>query len=109
MWPGWATGGATLASWQFGGGVAELSAAGLLLCGALLSVGPVVYRTVERIQLLLVLCIALGMVYLVARLVSTADVAALAAGALQVGTRARGRPLAGPAGGSGLRRGPAAP
>ena len=85
IWPGWATGGATLLSWQLGGSVAWISAGGLVLCGAVLSLGPVVYRTVERIQLVLVAAIALGLGVLSVLLVRGPDVAALFAGALRVG------------------------
>ena len=85
IWPGWATGGATLLTWQLGGDPVWLSAGGLVLCGAVLSLGPVVYRTVERIQLALVLAIALGLTVLAALIVRVEDVAALLDGALRVG------------------------
>ena len=68
-WPGWATGAGTLLSWILfppGEGAAEqgyaaaaqyvphFAIAGLLLVGIILTLGPVVYKTVERIQIVLV-------------------------------------------------------
>lgn len=67
--PAWAKGGAQLVSWmiwepdvQVVNGVAKivthyetpLAIAGLILCGIILTAGPVIYETVERIQFLLV-------------------------------------------------------
>jgi hypothetical protein len=54
VWPGWATGAATLLSWEIGGSVAAYAIAGLIGCGLVLSAGPVVYRTVELTQMALV-------------------------------------------------------
>jgi len=60
--PAWAKGAAQLVSWLIwgpgdqGGGafVTELAMAGLVLCGVVLAAGPVVYETVERLQMILV-------------------------------------------------------
>jgi hypothetical protein len=85
IWPGWATGGATLLSWELGGSVAWMAASGLVLCGVVLSLGPVVYRTVEGIQLVLVTLIVVlggGLALAVVRL---EDVALLLEGASRVG------------------------
>ena len=73
-WPGWATGAGTLLSWLVWGPDvdvaasgevsysarhgAALSIAGLLLVGVILTAGPVVYRTVEKIQAILLMMIA---------------------------------------------------
>jgi len=85
IWPGWATGAATLLSWQIGGSILVYAVAGLLLCGLLLSLGPVVYRTVESIQITLVGLI-FALVLLLAFLVIPAEsLRGLAAGALRVG------------------------
>lgn len=85
MWPGWATGASTLATWLFsghaehGGGtgaaaawaryVPYLAVGTLWLIGIVLTAGPVVYNTVERVQTILVgliVVIALGLgVYLI--------------------------------------------
>jgi hypothetical protein len=51
MWPGWATAAATIATFAFGGGDANVIAiAGLLAIGAALTASPVVYQTVEKLQ-----------------------------------------------------------
>ena len=39
---------------QTAGAIVPIAIAGLVLCGAALSLGPVVYRTVEAVQMLLV-------------------------------------------------------
>lgn len=67
MLPAWAKGAAELLSWTIWGPIVDaeghvvgthyhtaLAVAGMLLCGALLTAGPVVYETVEKSQLLLV-------------------------------------------------------
>ena len=58
VWPGWASGAATLLTWELGGdseGIRTLySVLSLLGVGLALSLGPVVYHTVERIQTVLV-------------------------------------------------------
>ena len=84
-WPGWATGAGTLLAWEFGGSVTLYAIAGLLLCGVVLSIGPVVYRTVEVIQIALVgmvFTLVLGLAWFVIRWDS---VTALAAGSLRFG------------------------
>jgi hypothetical protein len=85
IWPGWATGAATLLHWELGLPVVPTAIAGLVLCGLLLSVGPVVYRTVERLQLVLVALIFAALLVLAARLVSGEALLALGRGALRVG------------------------
>ena len=85
IWPGWATGAATLLSWEFGVPVAGTAVVGLVACGLILSVGPIVYRTVEVIQLTLVAGIFGLLVVLAVALVRADTVVALAAGALQFG------------------------
>ena len=65
MLPGWAKGAAQIFSWlvwgpEFVDGKmvtayqTPLAIAGMLLCGAILTAGPVIYETVERIQMVLV-------------------------------------------------------
>jgi hypothetical protein len=85
VWPGWATGGATLLHWQFGVPIIPTAIAGLVLCGLVLSLGPVVYRTVEAIQLVLVAGIFLMLLGLSVALVRWESVVALAAGAANIG------------------------
>ena len=85
VWPGWATGGATLLHWQLGLPIQITSIAGLVLCGLILSLGPVVYRTVETIQITLVALIVVLLGGLAIAVVRVDDVLALLAGAAQVG------------------------
>ena len=89
VWPGWATGAAQLLVWELGsdsaGAVTGLAIAGLVACGVILSLGPVVYRTVEVIQFVLVTAIFLAVVSLAVQIVRWEAVAALAEGALRVG------------------------
>ena len=65
MLPGWAKGAAQILSWLIWGPdfidgkmitlyQTPLAIAGMLLCGVILTAGPVIYETVERIQILLV-------------------------------------------------------
>ena len=57
VWPGWAAGASTVAGFVFGwqpDTVATVSVLGLVAIGIALSISPVVYRVVERIQWVLV-------------------------------------------------------
>ena len=85
IWPGWATGAATLLHWELGLPVTATACAGLVACGLVLSLGPVVYRTVERIQFVLVSAIFAVLVVLAFRVVRGETLLALGAGALRVG------------------------
>ncbi len=86
IWPGWATGAATLVQWQVGGSVPWMAAGSLVLCGAILSLGPVVYRTVEAIQFVLVGTIALLLGALALAVVRAEHVVALLDGAWRIGS-----------------------
>jgi hypothetical protein len=86
VWPGWATGGATLLNWQTDLPITPVAVGGLILCGLILSVGPVVYRTVEAIQLILVAVIFALLLVLTAVAVRWETVTELAAGALRFGS-----------------------
>ena len=62
MWPGWASGAATLFTWEVGGGETTrvlFAVVSLIGVGLALSLGPVVYNTVERIQMVLVAVVLL--------------------------------------------------
>ncbi len=99
-WPGWATGAGTMISWIIFGpeelvsnGVTTYAAkyvpqfgiAGLFLIGIVLTAGPVVYNTVEKIQTFLVGTI-LALVAVISVVVIRFDaVAAMTAGTLNVG------------------------
>ncbi len=85
IWPGWATGAATLLSWETDLPIVPGAIAGLVACGLTLSVGPVVYRTVETIQIVLVALIFAGLVVLTLLLVEPATVGDLVAGAVRFG------------------------
>jgi hypothetical protein len=53
MWPGWATGAATVTTFLVGAGDANVIAIGMLVAiGVTLTVSPVVYHTVETLELL---------------------------------------------------------
>ncbi len=85
IWPGWATGAATLLHWELGLPVRATAIGGLVLCGFVLSIGPVVYRTVELIQFVLVGTVFVLLAILAVSVVRWETVAELAAGALRVG------------------------
>ena len=96
-WPGWASGAATTLSWLIFGPVdaagGDFSApytnwfaiAGLVLVGVVLTSGPVVYNTVEKIQTFLVASIMIAVVVLAIILVKPYAVTAMFAGAMNLG------------------------
>jgi hypothetical protein len=52
-WPGWATSAATITTFLFGGGDATtIAIVGLIVIGLALTTSPIVYQTVERLELL---------------------------------------------------------
>ncbi len=99
-WPGWATGSAQIASWMMFG--AERDAAGtviaeaqytspiaiglLLLSGVVLTAGPVVYNTVEKLQTYLVGMILVLVAIIGACIIRPDAVMALASGLANFGT-----------------------
>ncbi|MCA9114854.1 MAG: Nramp family divalent metal transporter [Planctomycetaceae bacterium] len=100
-WPGWATGAAQILSWLMFGPVVTtlengdvtygahavpwLGIGGLLLVGIVLTTGPVVYNTVERIQTILVGLIVALIAVLAVIVVRADSVLALAGGATGIG------------------------
>lgn len=83
MWPGWATGSSTALTYAFGlseGAVVPITIASLVLIGIVLTVSPVVYRTVEKIQFFLVALILIFMLYIVFGLLTGDSWAALLSG-----------------------------
>ncbi len=83
MWPGWATGSSTALTYTFGlseDAVIPITIASLVLIGIILTVSPVVYRTVEKIQFFLVALILLFMIYIVVGLLNGQTWGALVAG-----------------------------
>jgi hypothetical protein len=88
MWPGWATGGTTTLSFALGfseGAVPYITIGVLVLIGAVLTVSPVVYRTVEKIQFFMVALIVLFVLYAIVALVGGDGYAGLASGFVEVG------------------------
>lgn len=83
MWPGWASGSSTALTYAFGlsqGAVVPITIASLVIIGVILTVSPVVYRTVEKIQILLVGLIVLFMLYIIFGLLTGESWSALLAG-----------------------------
>ena len=88
MWPGWAAGAATMLTWEIGGddtARTTFSILSLLAIGAALTLGPVVYNTVERLQKLLVAFIFLFMLVLFFLVVDLVHVGEMARGIANVG------------------------
>ena len=85
IWPGWATGAGTILSWQLGGEPVAWAIGGLVLCGLVLSLGPVVYRTVETLMFVLVTLIFAALVVLAVLVVRPDAIGELLAGAVRVG------------------------
>jgi hypothetical protein len=87
-WPGWATGGTTTLSFAMGfseDAVPYITIGVLLLIGVVLTVSPVVYQTVEKIQFFFVGLIVLFMIYTIVALLGTDGYAALGKGFVDVG------------------------
>jgi hypothetical protein len=86
-WPGWATGGTTTLSFALGfsaDAIPYITIGVLVLIGAVLTVSPVVYKTVEKIQFLMVALIALFVVYAAVFLIGGEGYAALGRGFVEV-------------------------
>ena len=92
--PAWARGAAEIVSWmiwepQFDANgsveglyVTELAIAGMFLCGIILTAGPVIYETVERIQMVLVGTIMILVVVFAVAVVRTDALTAMAEGTI---------------------------
>lgn len=83
MWPGWATGSATALTFALGlpgSAVVPITIATLVLIGVVLTVSPVVYRTMEKIQFFLVALIVLFLIYVVVAVITGAGWLELARG-----------------------------
>jgi Mn2+/Fe2+ NRAMP family transporter len=88
MWPGWATGGTTTLSFALGFSadvVPYLTIGVLVLIGGVLTVSPVVYRTVEKIQFFMVALIVLFVLYAIVALLGADGYTGLAEGFADVG------------------------
>ena len=87
-WPGWATGGTTTLGFALGfaeEAVPYVTIGVLVLIGAVLTVSPVVYQTVEKIQFFMVALIVLFVLYAMFFLVGGDGYAALGRGFVEVG------------------------
>ena len=105
MWPGWASGAATILTWEFGGDESTrvgYSIASLLVVGLALSLGPVVYRTVERIQTVLIAVVLVLLVVIFFLVVEPIHVWDMCKGIVNIGSYPRGNGTAAFLGGLGL-------
>ena len=87
-WPGWATGGTTTLSFALGfseDAVPYITIGVLLLIGVVLTVSPVVYQTVEKVQFFFVGLIVLFMIYALVALIGGEGYAGLGRGFVEVG------------------------
>ncbi len=88
VWPGWASGAATMLSWELGGGEGMrvfYSIASLIAIGLALSLGPVVYNTVERIQIVLISAVLFFLLVVFALVVEVDHVVEMGRGIANVG------------------------
>jgi hypothetical protein len=87
-WPGWATGGTTTLSFAMGfseDAIPYITIGVLLLIGVVLTVSPVVYQTVEKLQFFFVGLIVLFMIYALVALIGGDGYAGLGRGFVEVG------------------------
>lgn len=87
-WPGWATGGTTTLSFALGfsaDAIPYVTIGVLLLIGVVLTVSPVVYQTVEKVQFFMVGLIVLFMIYTIVALLGGEGYAALGRGFVEIG------------------------
>jgi len=95
VWPGWAMGGATCMSYlvrstdslSFMWGVQPVvyGVTSMILIGLVLSLGPVVYKTMEKLQFVMVVCILTFVVVLFVAVVKADSIFEMAAGTANVG------------------------
>ncbi|MGH3326262.1 MAG: Nramp family divalent metal transporter [Streptomycetales bacterium] len=86
MWPGWGTGAATLITYIVGGGsVVPIAIAAMVAIGLALTLSPVVYQTVEKVQTVLVALIAVFLVVAVTTATGASDWGAFGASFAKVG------------------------
>lgn len=87
MWPGWATGGTTTLSFALGFSedlIPYLTIGVLIIIGAVLTISPIVYRTVEKIQFFMVAMIVLFLIYAILFLLGAPGFEALGKGFVEV-------------------------
>lgn len=87
MWPGWATGGTTTLSFALGfseDAIPYITIGVLVLIGIVLTVSPVVYQTVEKVQFFMVGLIVLFILYAIFTLIGGDGYEALGRGFVEV-------------------------
>ena len=87
MWPGWATGGTTTLSFALGfseDAIPYITIGVLVLIGIVLTISPVVYQTVEKIQFFMVALIVLFILYAIFTLIGGDGYEALGRGFVEV-------------------------
>ncbi len=85
VWPGWAMGGATCLSYQLGGEPVVYGVASMILIGLILSLGPVLYRTMEKLQAVMVVGILVFVCVLFFAVVRMDSLGEMAKGAVNFG------------------------
>lgn len=96
VWPGWASGAGTVLTWEIGGGETArtiYSIISLLAIGAALTLGPVVYNTVEMLQKGLVAFIFVFMTVIFFLVVDMSHVGDMVAGLAHFGQIPEGMEL----------------
>ena len=73
LWPGWATSSATLATYLWGGDANYIAIGMLLVIGATLTLAPVVYTVLERVEMVKVAAVLLLLVVGATVAVSASD------------------------------------
>lgn len=87
LWPGWATGAATLLTFAFGGGnVTVIATCALIAIALALTLSPVVYKTLEKVQMVFVAIMIVFIVIAVAFAVSAGTWGEAVKGIVSVGT-----------------------
>lgn len=84
-WPGWMSSAATMVTFTAGGqgNVQWISVAGLIIIGLVLTLSPIVYKTVEKIEFLKVIAILIFAVVIILFVIGWEPWAALPAGTIQ--------------------------
>ncbi len=85
VWPGWASAAGEILSWEIGGSHLAYAVGSLFLVGIVLTIGPVVYTTVERLEMLLCALIVLFMLVTTVAMARLEGLEAMARGAVNIG------------------------
>ncbi|HMN45030.1 MAG TPA: Nramp family divalent metal transporter [Povalibacter sp.] len=86
LWPGWATSSATMLTYLVGGDATVIAIGLLLVIGAALTLAPVVYTLMERVQFLKVVAVVTFIIVAVIFVITREAWAELPRGFTQVGT-----------------------